>query len=85
MTLHDSLHTETLAPEICFGLPLSRQLARAIGGDLVLHKSDPNLGSEWTEYAYLSTDLTTVTWNSGDGDLDLSKSASALSILEMIS
>jgi hypothetical protein len=35
--------------------------------------SDPNLVGEWTEYVYFSADTVTTVWNSGDGDLDMTK------------
>ena len=37
--------------------------------------TDPNLATEWTEYAYYSSDLVTTTWNSTDQDLDLTRPA----------
>jgi hypothetical protein len=38
--------------------------------------TDPNIGSEWTEYVYYDTaDNVTTTWNSGDQDLDFVSTA----------
>jgi len=37
--------------------------------------TDPELASEWTQYVFYSGDLVTTTWNSTDGDLDLTRPA----------
>jgi len=37
--------------------------------------TDPNIGAQWTEYAYFGSDLVTTTWNSTDQDLDLTRPA----------
>jgi hypothetical protein len=42
--------------------------------------TNPNLATDWTEYAYYASDLVTPTWNSIDEDLDLVKTSGGGSV-----
>ena len=37
--------------------------------------TNPNIGTQWTEYGYYANDLVAPTWNSADQDLDLVKTS----------
>jgi len=46
--------------------------------------TDPNIGSEWTEYTFHNTDLITSTWNSIDQDLDFVSAAGSAANTSLI-